>query len=68
MTYYAGLIFLNYGLLREESKSSMCVKHNHNPKLIKFLGEKQTKYQKKLSSLELFNCAKCKPLQLTCKW
>ncbi len=50
--------------LREEGKSLMCVKHNHNPKLEKkFLGEKQTKYQKKnWSSLMLFNCAKCKSL------
>ena len=52
--------------LREESKSLMCVKHNHNPKFDKkFLGEKQTKYQKKnWSSLMLFNCAKCKALTI----
>lgn len=52
--------------LREEDKSLMCVKHKHNPKLDKkFLGEKQTKYQKKnWSSLMLFNCAKCKALTI----
>ena len=39
--------------LREEDKSLICVKHKHNPKLDKkFLGEKQTKYQKKT---EFFN-------------
>ena len=50
--------------LRDENKSVLCVKHNHEPKLTKkFLGEKQTKYQKKnWSSLMLFNCSKCKSL------
>ena len=50
--------------LKDESKALLCVKHNHIPKSnAKFLGEKQTKYQKKnWSSLMLFNCAKCKNL------
>ena len=42
----------------------MVKKHNHVPKEdIKFLGQKQTKYDRKnWSSLMLFNCAECKPL------
>ena len=38
--------------LREEDKAVLCVKHNHEPKSDKkFLGEKQTKYQKKIGVL-----------------
>ncbi len=50
--------------LRDDTKALLCVKHNHIPDSeAKFLGEKQTKYQKKnWSSLMLFNCAKCKNL------
>jgi hypothetical protein len=42
----------------------MVKKHNHEPtEDIKFLGQKQTKYNRKnWSSLVLFNCAKCVPL------
>ena len=50
--------------LREEDKAVLCVKHNHIPKSDKkFLGERQTKYQKKnWSSLILFNCKRCSAL------
>ena len=50
--------------LREEDKAVLCVKHNHEPNSDKkFLGEKQTKYQKKnWSSLILFNCERCSAL------
>ena len=51
-------------VLRDDTKALLCVKHNHIPDSeAKFLGEKQTKYQKKnWSSLMLFNCARCKNL------
>ena len=50
--------------LRDIDKSLLCVKHDHSPKTkTKFLGEIQTKYQKKnWSSLMLFNCEKCRKL------
>ena len=50
--------------LRDDNKALLCVKHNHKPTSNeKFLGERQTKYEKKnWSSLMLFNCAKCKNL------
>ncbi len=40
------------------------VKHHHVPKEeVKFLGEKQSKYEKKnWSSVMLMNCAKCRAL------
>ena len=45
--------------LRDERYAVMCVKHDHRPKEeIKFLGAKQTKYEKKnWSSVMLWNCA-----------
>ena len=47
--------------LRDDRHAVQVVKHNHVPKeAIKFLGEKQTKYEKKnWSSVILFNNAKC---------
>lgn len=50
--------------LRDEQYAVMCVKHNHVPKeTTKFLGKKQTKYQKKnWSSVMLFNNEKCQAL------
>jgi len=50
--------------LRDEKYAVMCVKHNHTPKEeIKFLGQVQTKYEKKnWSSVMLINCEKCKAL------
>ena len=50
--------------LRDDRYAVMCVKHDHNPtEDVKFLGEKQTRYQKKnWSSVMLFNCAQCKAL------
>ncbi len=50
--------------LRDDKYSVMVVKHNHQPKEeTKFLGEKQTAYQKKnWSSVMLFNNTKCKML------
>ena len=50
--------------LRDEQYAVMCVKHNHVPKEEeKFLGEKQTKYEKKnWSSVMMFNNAKCQAL------
>ncbi len=50
--------------LRDESASVMCVKHDYQPKVeTKFLGQVQTKYEKKnWSSVMLFNNAKCRAL------
>ena len=50
--------------LRDERYAVMVVKHDHVPKETKkFLGEPQTKYEKKnWSSVMLFNNAKCKAL------
>jgi lipopolysaccharide biosynthesis glycosyltransferase len=50
--------------LRDERCAVQVVKHNHVPKEeVKFLGEKQSKYQKKnWSSVMLMNCAKCRAL------
>ena len=44
----------------------MCVKHNHIPnESKKFLNEIQSSYEKKnWSSLMMFNCKKCKKLDL----
>ncbi|HKA42728.1 MAG TPA: glycosyltransferase [Burkholderiales bacterium] len=49
---------------RDERYAVMVVKHVHVPKgTVKFLGEKQTKYEKKnWSSVILFNNAKCRAL------
>lgn len=50
--------------LRDDQYAVMCVKHNHVPKeSTKFLGETQTKYQKKnWSSVMLLNNDKCTAL------
>jgi len=50
--------------LRDERYAVMVVKHDHVPReTTKFLGEPQTKYEKKnWSSVMLFNNAKCKAL------
>jgi hypothetical protein len=50
--------------LRDERYAVQVVKHNHVPKEeVKFLGYKQTKYEKKnWSSVMLMNCAKCSAL------
>jgi len=50
--------------LRDDRYAVQVVKHNHVPKEeIKFLGAKQTKYEKKnWSSVMLFNNAKCRAL------
>ncbi len=50
--------------LRDERYAIMCVKHDYEVEQdTKFLGEKQTRYEKKnWSSLMLMNCAKCKAL------
>lgn len=50
--------------LRDETKAVMCVKHDYQPKVeTKFLGQVQTKYEKKnWSSAMLFNNAKCRAL------
>lgn len=50
--------------LRDDKWSVMCTKHDHRPKEDKkFLGEVQTKYEKKnWSSVMMFNCPKCKAL------
>lgn len=50
--------------LRDERYAVQCVKHIHVPKeQTKFLGEKQTRYEKKnWSSVMIFNNAKCKAL------
>lgn len=49
---------------RNDEFAVMCVKHNHVPgEKIKFLGEIQSKYQKKnWSSMMLLNCERCKSL------
>jgi hypothetical protein len=50
--------------LRDERYAVMVVKHDHVPKeTVKFLGEPQSKYEKKnWSSVMLFNNAKCRKL------
>jgi lipopolysaccharide biosynthesis glycosyltransferase len=50
--------------LRDEKYAVMCVKHNHVPKeTSKFLGQPQTKYEKKnWSSVMLLNCGRCQAL------
>lgn len=50
--------------LRDERYAAMVVKHDHVPKeTVKFLGEPQTRYEKKnWSSVMLFNNAKCRAL------
>ena len=50
--------------LRDDRYAVMVVKHDHVPKeSVKFLGEPQTKYEKKnWSSVMLFNNAKCRAL------
>jgi lipopolysaccharide biosynthesis glycosyltransferase len=52
--------------LRDDRYAAMCVKHNYVPKVeTKFLGQVQTKYEKKnWSSVILFNNAKCRKLGL----
>lgn len=52
--------------LRDERYAAMCVKHDYVPKVeTKFLGQVQTKYEKKnWSSVILFNNAKCRKLDL----
>jgi hypothetical protein len=54
----------NLWTLRDERYAVMVVKHNHVPKeTTKFLGEPQSKYEKKnWSSVMLFNNAKCRAL------
>ena len=50
--------------LRDDSYAAMCVKHDYVPKIeTKFLGQTQTKYEKKnWSSMILFNNARCQAL------
>ncbi len=50
--------------MRDDRYAAMCVKHDYVPKIeTKFLGQTQTKYEKKnWSSVILFNNAKCKAL------
>jgi hypothetical protein len=50
--------------LRDDRYAVMCVKHDYTPKVeTKFLGQTQTKYEKKnWSSVILFNNAKCRAL------
>lgn len=50
--------------LRDDRYAVMCVQHEHNPNIsTKFLGEKQTVYEKKnWSSVMLMNAAKCRAL------
>ncbi|WP_152048421.1 glycosyltransferase family protein [Aureimonas psammosilenae] len=50
--------------LRDDKYAAMCVKHDYQPKVeTKFLGQTQTKYEKKnWSSVILFNNAKCRAL------
>jgi hypothetical protein len=50
--------------LRDDRYAVMCVKHDYEVESeMKFLGEKQTRYEKKnWSSIMLFNCTKCKAL------
>jgi hypothetical protein len=54
----------NLWKLRDDKYAVMCVHHDHRPKEdTKFLGEKQTQYEKKnWSSVMLLNNAKCKAL------
>ena len=49
---------------KDKNKALWCVKHNHNPnETIKFLGEKQLKYNRKnWSSFVIYNNKKCKIL------
>ncbi|HSF21126.1 MAG TPA: glycosyltransferase [Burkholderiales bacterium] len=50
--------------LRDDARAVMVVKHNHVPReTVKFLGEPQSKYEKKnWSSVMLFNNARCRSL------
>ena len=50
--------------LRNDDYALMCIKHDHKPESDhKFLGEKQTRYEKKnWSSVMLFNNSKCRTL------
>ncbi|MDX3929353.1 MAG: glycosyltransferase [Shinella sp.] len=50
--------------LRDDRYAAMCIKHDYQPKVeTKFLGQTQTKYEKKnWSSLIMFNNAKCTAL------
>lgn len=50
--------------MRDERYAVQVVKHSHQPhESTKFLGEAQTKYEKKnWSSVMLFNCARCRAL------
>jgi hypothetical protein len=50
--------------LRDERYAVQCVKHDHQPtSSVKFLGQQQTRYQKKnWSSVMLMNCARCATL------
>jgi hypothetical protein len=50
--------------LRDERYAVQVVKHHHAPKEeVKFLGQKQSKYEKKnWSSVMLMNCARCRAL------
>lgn len=50
--------------LRDDRYAAMCVKHDYVPKVeTKFLGQTQTKYEKKnWSSVIMFNNAKCRSL------
>lgn len=50
--------------LRDEQAAVMCVQHDYQPKVeTKFLGQVQTKYEKKnWSSVMLFNNARCRAL------
>ena len=54
----------NLWKLRDDKYAVMCVHHDHRPKGdTKFLGEKQTQYEKKnWSSVMLMNTARCKAL------
>jgi hypothetical protein len=54
----------NLWSLRDERYAVQVIKHHHVPKEeVKFLGEKQSKYEKKnWSSVMLMNCAKCRAL------
>jgi hypothetical protein len=50
--------------LRDDRYAVQCVKHDHQPtSTVKFLGEPQTRYEKKnWSSVMLMNCARCTAL------
>ena len=54
----------NLWALRDDRYAVMVVKHNHVPReTVKFLGEPQSKYEKKnWSSVMLINCARCRAL------